>query len=166
MAKERKIRLRRGLGYKMTLYVFFGILVIFTLVFHYTLMITRKIVVNNLKSNAKYITTNTVSKIEKVLSSIQRVPDNFAQIFQENEFDEAKMKQLLRMMVENNKEITGACLAFEPFFKNRNEKYHSFYYYRTNDTIKFLNLGNDQYVYFYMDWYQIPKELGLSLIHI
>ncbi|MCK9399302.1 MAG: ATP-binding protein [Bacteroidales bacterium] len=163
MVKESQIKLRRGLAFKMIIYVFVSIMVIFILIFHYTLKITRDIVVENLKSNAEYLTKSTVSKIEKVLSSIQRVPDNFAQIYQQNDFDEAEMNRLLRMMVENNKDIIGACLAFEPFFKNQSEKFYSFYYYRKDDKIEFLNLGNDQYVYFYMDWYQIPKELGTAL---
>lgn len=163
MVKKPKIKLRRGLAFKMIMYIFVSIMVIFILIFHYTLKITREIVVNNLKSNAKYLTTSTVSKIEKVLSSIKRVPDNFAEIFQQNEFDEPEMNRLLRMMVENNKDITGACLAFEPFYKEKSQKFYSFYYYRKGDKIEFLNLGNDQYVYFYMDWYQIPKELGKAL---
>jgi signal transduction histidine kinase len=163
MEKKPKIKLRRGLAFKLIMSVFLSIMIIFILIFHYTLRITRDIVVKNLKSNAEYLTKSTVSKIEKVLSSIQQVPDNFAQIFQQNDFDEAEMNRLLRMIVENNKDITGACLAFEPFFKNQSEKFYSFYYYRKDDKIEFLSLGNDQYVYFYMDWYQIPKELGKAL---
>jgi len=163
MVKESRIKLRRGLAFKMIMYVFVSIMIIFILIFHYTLKITRDIVVKNLKSNAEYLTTSTVSKIEKVLSSIQRVPDNFARIIVENDFNEAEMNHLLRLMVENNKDITGACLAFEPFYKNQSEQFYSFYYYRKDNKIKFLNLGNDQYVYFYMDWYQIPKELGKAL---
>ncbi|MEI6049886.1 MAG: ATP-binding protein [Bacteroidota bacterium] len=163
MVKKPHIKLRRGLAYKMIMYVFVSIMVIFVLIFHYTLRITREIVVKNLKSNAEYLTVSTVSKIEKVLSSIQRVPDNFARVFQLNEFDEVTLNRLLRMMVENNREITGACLAFEPFYKNRSEKFYSFYYYRKDDKIEFMNLGNDRYDYFYMDWYQIPRELGKAL---
>jgi len=146
----------------MIMYIFVSIMIIFFIVFLYTIKITNDIVVKNLKSNAEYLTTRTVSEIEKVLSSIQRIPDNFAEIYQQNDFDETKMKRMLRMIVENNREIEGACLAFEPFY-NKVDKYHSFYYFRKNDTIQYINLGSDQYVYFYMDWYQIPRELGKSL---
>lgn len=163
MAKKSKIKLPRGLAFKLILYVFVSIMVIFILIFHYTLIITRDIVAKNLKTNAEYLTTSTVAKIEKVLSTIQRIPDNFAQIYQQNEIDEAEMKRLLLMMVENNKEVTGACLAFEPYFKYKTEKYYSFYYYRKEGKIEFINIGNDAYDYFYMDWYQIPKELGKAL---
>jgi signal transduction histidine kinase len=163
MAKVSSIKFRKGLAFKMILYIFLCIMVIFILIFNYTLKITREIVVKNLKSNAEYLTKNTVSRIEKALSSIQRVPDNFAFIFEQDDFNEAEVNRLLHMMVENNKDIVGACLAFEPYYKSPSQQFYSFYYYKKDSTIEFLNLGNDQYVYFYMDWYQIPKELGKSM---
>ncbi len=160
MVNKPQLNIRRGLAYKMIMYVFVSIMIIFILIFHYTLRITRDIVVRNLKSNAQYLTESTVYRIEKELSSVQRVPDNFAQIFQQNDFSESELNRLLRLMIENNKEITGVCLAFEPFYKNKSEKFYSLYYYRKNDQIEFFNRGGEKYDYFYMDWYQIPKELG------
>ena len=73
------------------------------------------------------------------------------------------MNTLLRMMVENNKDIVGARVAFEPFYRNQSEKYYAFYYFRKNDKVEFRKLGSDQYVYFYMDWYEVPRELGKPL---
>ena len=163
MRKKSTIQLPKGLAFKLILYVFVSIMVIFILIFHYTLKITRDIVAKNLKSNAEYLTTSTVAKIEKVLSTIQRIPDNFAQIYQQNKMNEAEMKRLLCMMVENNQEVTGACLAFEPYFKDKSEKYYSFYYYRNDGRIEFLHIGSNTYDYFLMDWYQIPKALGKAL---
>ncbi len=163
METKAKIKLRQGLAFKMIMYVFVSIMVIFIMIFHYTIRITSDIVAKNLKTNAQYLTTSTVAKIEKVLSSIKRVPDNFAFVFEKDKLDEAGINQFLKMMVENNKEITGACLAFEPYFKKPTEKFYSFYYYRNGDKIDFMNIGNDQYDYYYMDWYQIPKELGKAL---
>jgi signal transduction histidine kinase len=163
MAKKPLFKVRRGLAYKMIMYIFVSILIIFILIFHYTLRITREIVVKNLKTNAEFLTTNTVSKIEKVLGSIQRVPDNFAEIIQKNKFNDVQINNILRLMVENNSEILGACFAFEPYFYNKEKKYCALYYYRKNGHIEFLDLGNENYDYFYKDWYQIPKELGKSL---
>lgn len=163
MGKKSALKLPRGLAFKMIIYVFVCILIIFILIFHYTFRVTREIVFKNLKSNAEYLTESTVYKIEKVLGSIQRVPDNFARIFQQNDLNEAQTRQLIRMMVENNHEIIGACLAFKPYYHSPSEKFYSFYYYRNNDRIEFLNLGNEKYDYFHMDWYQIPFELGKPL---
>jgi signal transduction histidine kinase/HAMP domain-containing protein len=160
MGTKPKVELRRGLAFKMIASIFVSILVIFVVIFYYTLTITRGIVFKNLKSSAEYLTESTVYKIEKVLSSIQRVPDNFVPIFQQNDLNEDQLKKLIRMMVENNPEIIGACLAFRPYYHSPSEKFYSFYYYRNNNRIEFLNLGNDKYDYYLMDWYQIPQEMG------
>jgi signal transduction histidine kinase/HAMP domain-containing protein len=158
-----KFKLRRGLAFKMFLSIFVSIWIIFVVIFYYTQKITRDIVFKNLKANAENLTNNSVSRIEKVLSSIQRVPDNFVKMIEGNTIDEKEMSRVVCMMVENNPEILGACLAFKPYYHGPSEKYFSFYYFRNKDKIEFTNLGNDQYDYFYMDWYQIPKELGKSM---
>ncbi|MFO7615704.1 MAG: cache domain-containing protein, partial [Bacteroidales bacterium] len=147
----------------MIAYLFVSIMVIFGLVFETTQRITQKIVTENLKTNARYMTTSAVERIEKVLSSIQRVPDNFAVLVQDYQMDDDQIQELVRLMVENNEDIEGACLAYEPYYKSDTEKFYSLYYYRKNGEIAFRNLGNDQYNYFLMDWYQVPKELGRAM---
>ena len=109
MAGIFKIRSKLGLTYKMILYIYVSILVIFVLCFYYTSRITREIVVENLKSKAEYLTTSTVSKIERVLGSIQRVPDNFADILEQKNLDEEQIKQIIRMMVILLADCTYCC---------------------------------------------------------
>jgi signal transduction histidine kinase len=163
MLKKPKIKLPSSMAFKMVIYILVSIMVIFILIFRFTSKITSDIISKNLKSNAEYLTTRTVLKIEKVLSTLQRIPENYAEIIQQNEFNEDEINRLLRIMVENNREITGACIAFEPYYKSCSQRFYSLYYFRKDNKITFKNLGSDQYVYFYMDWYQIPKELEKSL---
>ena len=106
------------MAFKMVIYILVSIMVIFILIFRFTSKITSDIISKNLKSNAEYLTTRTVLKIEKVLSTLQRIPENYAEIIQQNEFNEDEINRLLRIMVENNREITGACIAFEPYYKS------------------------------------------------
>jgi signal transduction histidine kinase len=159
---NRKI-FRRGLASKLIISIMITLGVIFVLLFTYNLTITRKIIVKNLETNAENLTGATVARIDKVLSSIQKIPDNYAPIFERHLDSEADMKDLVALMVSANSEILGACLAFEPYSRHPKEKYFSFYYSRSNDSLKFMQLGNDQYDYFTLDWYLIPKELGRPL---
>ena len=151
---------RRGLAFKLIISIMIILGIIFVLLFSYNLMITREIIVKNLETNAENLTGATVARIDKVLSSIQKIPDNFAPIFERHLDSEKDMKDLVSLMVSGNKEILGACLAFEPYSRDPKEKYFSYYYYWKNDSVKFMKLGNDQYDYFTLDWYEIPKELG------
>jgi signal transduction histidine kinase len=144
----------------MIIYIFFSVMVIFTVIMHYTLRFTRAIVVQNLKTNAEHLTMRTVAQIEQVLGSIQRVPDNFIRIFEQENLSEADIRQYLRMIVESNHDIVGACLAFEPNYFPEKGEYYAPYYYRNSETLLFKYLGGANYHYFLMDWYQIPRETG------
>jgi signal transduction histidine kinase len=155
--------LRRGLAFKLIISIMITLGIIFLLLFYYNLKITRKIVVKNLETNAENLTGATVARIEKVLSGIQEIPDNFASIVESHIDSEKDLRDFVALMVKGNNEILGACIAFEPYSRNPKEKYCAHYYYRTTDSILYKQLGNDQYDYFTLDWYQIPRELGIAL---
>jgi len=152
--------IRRGLGFKLIISIMITLGVTFILLFSYNLFITRQIIIKNLEKSAEYLTGGVVARIDKVLSTIQKIPDNYTAIVERNLDYDDKMKELVRLMVDKNPEILGAALAFEPYTRKAGEKYYSHYYYRSRDSIFYMRLGDDQYDYFTLDWYEIPKELG------
>ncbi len=154
---------RKGLAFKLIISIMITLGIIFVLLFSYNLLITRQIIVKNLETNAQNLTGVTVAQIDKILSSIQKIPDNFAPIIERHLDSEKEMKEMVAMMVTGNREILGACLAFEPYSRNPAVKYYSYYYFRRNDSVSFMKLGNEKYDYFTLDWYEIPKELGKSV---
>ena len=162
MAKNNNKSFRHSLAFKMILLIFLSIAAIMVLILTYNYNVTKKIVVTNLRSEANKITENAVLKIDKVLSNIQTIPMNYSPLILSELGNEEKMKYQRRQMVENNRDIFGAALAFEPYYKSSRDKYYSFYYCKDKGKLKFVSLGNANYDYFTMDWYQIPRELGKS----
>jgi signal transduction histidine kinase len=98
--------------------------------------------------------------VDKILFSVQKVPDNFSKIIENSNYSVAESIDVLRQEVENNKDIYGATIAFEPYLFDSKIKYYAPYCYRNNDTVEIKNIGNENYDYFSMDWYNIPKELN------
>jgi signal transduction histidine kinase len=160
MVKLKWKQLKRGLAFKMIFLIFLSIAAVMLLIFWYNYTVTKKIVVNNLQKEAERITENAILKIDEVLSNIQAIPRNYSFLILSELGNEEKMKYFLREMVETNKDVFGAALAFEPKYRSPGELYYSFYYYRNSGEVKFKYLGGSQYDYFTMDWYQIPRELG------
>jgi len=159
-----KYQLReKGLAFKLILYIFTSIAVIFCIIFLYNYYISKRILEKNLKLNAESITIAAVLKVEKVLSSVQKITDNYSKIIELSDFSKKELSKILRQEVENNSEIFGAALAFEPFYFDAGQKYYSPYFYRKSGKIDSKYLGNDEYDYFTLDWYQIPKELNRPL---
>ncbi|MEI6884901.1 MAG: ATP-binding protein [Bacteroidota bacterium] len=160
MTQIKQKSVKRGLTYKMILLIFLSIAFIMVLIFVYNYQVTKGIVVKNLKSQAGRLAENTVLRIDKILSGIQEIPMNYAPLILSELGNEKEMKYLLSQMVKSNKNIFGAALAFDSNHIPNKEKYYSFYYCRDKDSLKFTHLGNANYNYYIMDWFQIPKEIG------
>ena len=163
MPKMRFKLQEKGLAFKLILYIFTSIAFIFSVIFLYNYSISKEIVEKNLKLNAEGLTMSTVLKVEKVLSTVQKIPDNFSKILMASDYSLEDQKKLLKLIVENNEEIYGAILAFEPYYTDSTRKYYAPYYHRKNGKIEYLNVGDEDYDYFTLDWYQIPKMLNRAV---
>jgi len=152
-----------GLAFKLILYIFTSIAIIFSLIFIYNYQISKRTVQKNLVANAESLTKTAVLQVEKVLTSVEKVPLNFSKMIEGSDYTKEELLNLLRQEVANNPEIFGAALAFEPYYYDKSRKYCSPYFYREGDSVKFKYIGDDQYDYFSMDWYKVPKEMGISV---
>jgi sigma-B regulation protein RsbU (phosphoserine phosphatase) len=153
------IRGRKGLAFKLITSIFASIALIFLVIFVYNYDFSKSIVEKSLKTNAENLTRNGVSQIEKILYSIQKVPDNYSKIIENTDYSKETLVKILQQVVEINPEIFGAALAFEPNLFDKNEKYFMPYFFRKEGRLELLYLGSERYDYYTMDWYQIPKEL-------
>jgi len=152
--------LKKGLSFKFILYIFSSIALIFAVIFLYNYTISKNIVERNLRTNAKNLIEKSVAQVEKILLPFQKIPDNYAKIIENTDFSKANMIRILKQELLSNPEIYGAAIAFEPYFFSDNEKHFMAYYSRKGDSINLQYFLDDQYDYFTMDWYQIPKELN------
>ena len=66
---------------------------------------------------------------------------------------------LLQTAMVHNKELFGLGVAYEPYAYNPQYQYFMPYFCRNGDGLKLQWLGSDSYRYFYLDWYQVPREL-------
>jgi len=161
--ERRNNRRKGGLAFKLILYIFTCIAIIFFLIFIYNYGISRKTVRKNLITNAADLTSVVVLRIEKVLGAFQEIPFNYARIIESSDYSVDEMINLLHQLVANNPEIYGAGLAFEPYFIDPSKKYFMPYFYNHSDSIVFRYLGDETYDYFSLDWYQVPKILDRPL---
>ncbi len=152
----------RSISFKLTLFItFFGSLIFLT-AFGYNYFQSMKIIEEDMHQNIENFTNATVNKVDTVLSSVQKIPQNLKFIIESKNLNEDELLNLLKAVVEGNDEIYGAAVAFEPYAFDNLSLYFAPYFYKKNGKIEFTNLGADDYRYFYMDWYQIPKELKSS----
>ncbi|MBP7461722.1 MAG: Cache 3/Cache 2 fusion domain-containing protein, partial [Candidatus Delongbacteria bacterium] len=152
----------QGLSLKMIVAIFSTVSILIVVILAYIYEVSRHTIELNLRENSNLLTVATVNRIERILAVVQKVPENLAKILENGDYSEAEMKRLLSVAVANNQEIYGSAIAFETGFNGNKEKYNSIYVYKSKLGIESGPLGNENYDYFTMDWYQIPKELGRS----
>jgi sigma-B regulation protein RsbU (phosphoserine phosphatase) len=150
----------RGIAFKLILFFTVSSALIFLLIFSFNYRYSRRMIEKNVKDHAETLVQSTVNKIETVLLSVKKCPGNMAYFLEKGSFNQEELLHLLRMVVENNPEIYGATIAFEPYKFDKRSLYFAPYFYKNQGKIKLTYLGSEEYPYFYLDWYQIPKELN------
>ena len=111
--------------------------------------------------NAIEVSHNAVFRAEHVLRSTETIIDNFMWKLHDIEnLSPEKVIQVTKTITESNPFILGCAVAFEPWFFPEQGKYFSPYTMRKNGETELMLLGDEEYEYFVMDWFQTPKFIG------
>jgi sigma-B regulation protein RsbU (phosphoserine phosphatase) len=135
---------------------------IFAVTLGYNYYRSRVILEKELESNARNLAMSLVYRVETEIAAVTKVTEGVAGSLETGSFSEQELLSLIRTTVENNPEIYGSGVAFEPYAFSTASRLYAPYYYREKGKIAFSRLEKSyQYVpYLYWDWYQIPRELG------
>jgi signal transduction histidine kinase/DNA-binding response OmpR family regulator len=150
----------RGLAFKLVFSLFTSVAIVFSAIFLYNYEISKNRVEKQLRSSAERLTMASVSRIEGVLSTVARVADTVAGLGDATRYTPAQMEAMLRKEVEQNPDIFGAAIAFEPYRYDKTRKYVAPYAYRTASGIAVKDIGGESYDYFTKDWYLLAKTRG------
>jgi len=148
----------KGIAFKLVLFFTLSSALIFAAIFSYNYLVSRRMIEKGIEENSANLITTTTSRIEVLLTSTQKVPQNAAYLLENTNYDEAELFKVIYAIVEKNPEIYGAAVAFEPYAFDKKKKYFAPYFYKNGGGISFKYLDRF-YDYFSWDWYQIPREL-------
>ena len=104
---------------------------------------------------------NAIMEFERLITEVERAVDNVDWVVEQNLDDEKILYEVTREMVAANPNIIGSAVALEPgLFKGR--PFFAPFTYEGDLTheLHTIQMGNEQYDYPSLDWYQIPKLLG------
>lgn len=142
--------------------IFSGIILIFAGIFAYSFIVAKEIITKNVETSARHLTSETVNKLNGVLSSVEKVSYNFIFFVQHNSFTRDQINESVKMIVEHNPEIYGAALAYDPG-QIKGIVASVPYFYKSGKEVKTKMLGSETVDYTHLDWYQIPFELKQNL---
>jgi sigma-B regulation protein RsbU (phosphoserine phosphatase) len=105
---------------------------------------------------AKLIETNSVHKIQTIISKTKESVEDAKETLLEENFKKEFIKKELIDKLDSQPYFFGMAMAFEPsaiFVKP-----YSPYYYKKNRQIVYKDLANQNYNYLEKDWYKIAKN--------
>lgn len=149
----------RGITFKLIFFILTSCTIIFAVIFGYNYLFSRRIIIGKIEENARNLALRTVNRIDTVLCSVQKVPGNLAYSLEQSSYTKEGLLNLLRSVVENNPELYGSTISFEPYSFEKGAFYFAPYYYKSEGKLKFTYLKDD-YNYFEWDWYKLPQKLG------
>lgn len=109
---------------------------------------------------ARQTLDGTVLHIDNTLRIVEVAANNMLRVIENNLDHPDKMLDYSRLILENNRDIGGCSISFEPFYYKEKGQYFSAYSYNNGDSIQTENEGADSYRYHTKDWYQKPKKLN------
>ena len=158
-AKNKK----RGIAFKLSLFILASTTIIFFAAFGYNYIETRHLVMKNAEENARNMAISTVHRIETILRSVDGAPRYLAASLEFTDYSYSELMKQIENTVKLNPDIFGSAVAYEPYAYNPRSRYFCPYYSREKNRLKFTYLGGKDYQYHLWDWYLMPKELDRAL---
>ena len=120
---------------------------------------SREAIKQEATNRAMQVLDNTVQRISNILTMVE-VATNNTDWLPARHLDAAdSMFVYSKRILQNNPDLNGCSIAFEPYYFKERGRYFSAYSFNNDGTILTTQEGNEQYEYFTMDWYQLPKLL-------
>lgn len=149
----------RGIAVKLSVMILLPSLLILCMVISYNFVVSRRLIINLAKENSRHLGNEVSNYIAAELKPVEKTVRNIAIALEDVSLSYDEMITLSRKIVENNANVFGVAIAFEPFTVSPGQLFFAPYCYRDGDRIVSTHLGGPNYVYFNMDWYQLPREL-------
>ncbi len=150
--------IRRKLSVRLSLWILCFATVIFVGSLNYLFSVSREAIRREAVDRATLSLDLTVQRVSAILKDVETAVDNTDWLVQRHLDTPDSMYAYSRHILMNNPDLYGCSLAFEPnYFKEKGLYFSAYSFRESPDSIETVQEGNDQYHYFSMDWYLMPK---------
>ena len=160
--KNPVLYIRKLLSVRLSLWIVLFATLIFMGALGYLFHESREAVREEAINRASQILDNTELRVNRILEQVEIATRNMIWLPTRHLDAPDSMYVYSRRVLENNPDIFGCSIAFEPYYFKDRGQYFSVYS-QFSDTeegvIESSQEGDDDYQYFCMDWYLLPKLL-------
>lgn len=154
---------RKALSFYLTRSILTGAILVIGVVLIYTHFFTRSVLLKNIQDQVEALTASVMQRIEVVERAVVNLSSNMRSTLESQTFDENELHRWMQALLNDNPEIYGLSVCYEPYRFYKNKAHYGPYFYRKNEVPEFFNLGETYADYTLEDWYQIPALTGKAL---
>ena len=154
--------IRRKLSIRVSLWVVMFAAVIFIAALSFLFYQSREAVRQEAIHRATTILDRTSLQVEGILNRVEVAANMTEWLVQRHPNVADSMFVYSEGVLRNNPDFYSCSIAFEPYYFKKYGRYFSAYSKFEGDSIRTLQGGSDNYQYFFMDWYLMPKLLDRS----
>lgn len=153
-------KLLSSFSMRISLYILSVATIVFIVTFAITLHYARHSVKDEAIKHAMALVEKNSLQIDYTLESIEDAVRNSSWLVTENVDNPGYMHKITEMLLLENPHLYASSIAFEPFYYAEKGKYWAPFAMRNGAKITNMCLGNDEYNYHNMEWYQGAKQIG------
>lgn len=154
-------RINRSFSTKLNIYVLTTLVGVFVVAFgifyHFASRDLEKKTYQKISRQADIINL----RVSELLRTIEKIPENLSWIIPIYVTHPDSIFNITRQVVQNNDEIFGCAIAFEPYYFPEKGDHFAPYSYMKNDSVITTQIGS-YYNYNQKNWYRISKEQNIS----
>lgn len=120
---------------------------------------SRQVIQQQAMDNAVKSLQQVMELTDRHLHQIEAAADSLIPQIEQHIDQPDMMFEYSRQLLEQHPDLKGCSISFDPYFYKEKGQYFSAYSYNNGKTIVTEQEGSDNYQYFYMDWYVIPRML-------
>ncbi len=152
--------IRYSLSTRLSLGIVLFASLIFLVALGFLFIESRKAIHQEAINRATQILDNTAERVNTILTKVEVATNNTDWLAARHLDAPDSMFVYSNRILQNNPELNGCSISFEPYFFKEKGRFFSAYSVRRSDGILTMQEGNESFEYFVMDWYQLPKLLG------
>ena len=149
--------IRHSLSARIGLLIVLFAAIVFVASIGFLYIRSREYVREDAMHRATQVLNNTVLRLTEIFNEVEIATDNTDWLVRTHLYPDS-IVNYSRRIIEQNPTFNGCSISFEPDFFKEKGKYFSMYSYREDGVVKTEQEGSDEYRYFDMEWYILPKR--------
>ena len=151
--------LKQSLAARLSLGIIVCMVVLFMTALGVLFYYSRQAVKEEAIEKATQTLEGTLLHVENTLHEVEVAADNMKWQVEQHIDTPDSMFTFSKTILEQNPNLNGCSIAFDPYFYPEKGKYFSAYSHNADGLIETEQEGSDLYEYYCMDWYLIPYLL-------